>query len=161
MYPSIRTLKLRQTSVSDASMTIAMRLLPNLQRLDVSFTGVRRLALLPNSALLEKLSLTSTKVSSADLLKAIPVMTSLKTLAIGALGRGEGSAAAVSNSSAMTMTDETLRQLTTKLMALEHLENVNLAGNLKLGTVTHSALTSFVANVGRNCKVCLYDILSI
>jgi hypothetical protein len=80
-------------------------------------------------------------------------MTSLKILAIGAIGRGEGSAAVVSNASAMTLTDSTLGDLTHYFDAFERLENVSIAGNLKLGTVNRHLLSDFVTKMGRKCKV--------
>ncbi|KAK7044116.1 hypothetical protein VNI00_007833 [Paramarasmius palmivorus] len=77
----------------------------------------------------------------------------LKTLSIGALGIQESSKAAISNSSAMTMTDAALRSLTDILSSFEHLESVNLVANTKLGMTTKAdgALAYFVRRVGRNC----------
>lgn len=154
----LRTLKLRQTFVTDVSVTTFLTICPNLRRLDLSFTGVRRPAPLLKNVTLEKLSLTSTKVTSADLLKIISGMDNLRTLALGALGRGGGSAVSVSNSTAMTMTDDTLRKLTSILSGLGHLESISLVGNTKLGTVSRTALGDFTTQVGRNCKVRVYRI---
>ncbi|KAJ3553179.1 hypothetical protein NM688_g3753 [Phlebia brevispora] len=127
--PALRTLKLRQTYLTDATINVALSVSPNIRRLDLSFTLVRHPPLLINNTSLEKLSLTSTKVSSADLLKIVSGMTKLKTLVLGAMGRDAGSVAAVSNTTAMTMTDETLRKLTSLLAHCDDIENIlNLAG---------------------------------
>lgn len=151
--PKLKTLKLRQTSVTDHSISTALSALPNLRRLDLSFTGVHHPPLLLQNTTLEKLSLTSTRVSSADLLKIITGMTNLRTLALGAMGRSEGSVGAVSNSTAMTMTDDTLRKLTVQLAQCPNLESVSLVGNSKLGVVSRGALVDFIRLVGRKCKV--------
>ena len=114
---------------------------------------------------LEKLNLTSTAISSADLLKMLTGMTELRSLSLGALGRKGGSSIAVANTSVMTMTDETLKKLSKVLTGCDHLTNVTLAGNTKLGSVTGSALTSFVSQIGRRCEVsgvamCLWYLLT-
>lgn len=151
--PNIRTLKLRQTSLTDASLTTMLTICPKVQRLDLSFTGVRHPPPLLANTTLEKLSLTSTQVSSADLLKIVSGMSHLKKLALGALGRGEGSAAVVFNTTALTFRDDALRRLTDDLAMVSHLESINLAGNLNLGSISRGALTNFITRVGRNCKV--------
>ncbi|KDQ63818.1 hypothetical protein JAAARDRAFT_29865 [Jaapia argillacea MUCL 33604] len=154
----LHTLKLRQTMLTDMSLNYLLGLCPNLRRLDLSFTPVRR----PRHRMadtippLEKLSLTSTRVSGADLLTIVAHLPQLKTLAIGALGGGQGSTATISNSSAMTMTDDILIALTDILVKYESLENINLVGNSKLGVSGRkTALIEFVRRVGRRCKVCL------
>ena len=151
--PNLRTLKLRQTFVTDVSVATFLILCPNLRRLDLAFTGVQHPAPLLTKVDLEKLSLTSTKITSTNLLKILAGMENLQTLALGALGRGGGSAVSVSNTTAMTMTDDTLRKLTNVLAQLSHLEHINLAGNTKLGTVSRHSLREFVSTVGRNCRV--------
>lgn len=102
---------------------------------------------------LEKLSLTSTAFASTDLLKTVTGMTELRTLSLGALGRTGGSSIAVANTSAMTMTDDTLKNLTSILAECKHLRSVSLTSNTKLGSVTSSSLTGFVRHVGRSCEV--------
>lgn len=92
-------------------------------------------------------------VSGADLIKIVSGMAELKTLSLGAMGRGAGSVAAVTNSTAMTLTDDTLRKLTAKLTECSDIEQVNLVGNTKLGAVSRSALVGFIQQVGRRCKV--------
>ncbi len=149
----MRALKLRQTSLTDRTLNTILTVCPNLRRLDFSFTAVRDPPLVLSNQSLEKISLTCTKVSSVDLLKIVAGHSHLKSLAIGALGRGEGSAAAITNSSAMTMTDSTLQKLTDCLVECEFLENVNLAGNSKLGAVSRHCLGDFVRRVGRKCEV--------
>ncbi|KAI0815192.1 hypothetical protein BC629DRAFT_849886 [Irpex lacteus] len=79
-------------------------------------------------------------------------MSCLKKLALGALGRGEGSAAVVFNTTALTFRDDALRRLTDDLAMVSHLESINLAGNLNLGSISRGALTNFITRVGRNCK---------
>jgi hypothetical protein len=56
----------------------------------------------------------------------------------------------------MTMNDQTLSALTDILKGFEQLENVNLVGNTKLGLVGtrgHGAISDFIRQVGRKCKV--------
>ena len=150
---NLKTLKLRQTSVTDHTINTFISICPNLRRLDLSFTAVHHPPLLLGNSSLEKLSLTSTRITSANLLKVIAGLRGLKTLSLGALGRSESSVGAISNSSAMTMTDETLRKLTACLVECNSLESVNLVGNSKLGVVSRSALVDFIRQVGRWCKV--------
>lgn len=139
--------------MGDQVLNTILEVCPGVRRLDVSFTNIQRPATLIGNSSLEKLSLTSTAMSSADVIKTVTGMTELRTLSLGALGRKGGSSIAVANSSAMTMTDETLRKLTKILGDCDHLTSVSLAGNMKLGSVTGSALTSFISQVGRNCEV--------
>ncbi|KAJ3016818.1 hypothetical protein NUW54_g729 [Trametes sanguinea] len=72
------------------------------------------------------------------------------------MGGGQGSSAAISNTSAMTLTDDTLRSLTDTLEKCEDIERVNLVGNTKLGFTGRrgpdAALAYFVRKVGRRCK---------
>ncbi|KIP12014.1 hypothetical protein PHLGIDRAFT_98774 [Phlebiopsis gigantea 11061_1 CR5-6] len=151
-FPNLRTLKLKLTPVGDQVLNTILEICPGIRRLDVSFTNIQRPASLIQTTSLEKLSLTSTAMSSADMLKTVTGMTGLRSLALGALGRKGGSSIAVANTSVMTMTDETLRKLTKALTGCERLASVNLAGNTKLGSVSGSALTSFVGQIGRNCE---------
>lgn len=67
--------------------------------------------------------------------------------AIGSTGSGAASASA-------TMTNETLDKLTVMFKGFKHLETVNLAGNVKLGFSSTRSLRTFIAEVGRRCKVC-------
>ncbi|GJE86055.1 LRR-repeat protein [Phanerochaete sordida] len=149
----IRTLKLKMTPITDQVLNTFLELCPEIRRLDVSFTGIRRPAALLRTTTLEKLSLTSTAVTSADLLKAGAGMVELRALSLGALGRTGGSSIAVANTSAMTMTDDTLKKLTNIMMSCKFLRSISLAGNTKLGTVTGLSLTGFVRHVGRKCEV--------
>lgn len=149
----LRTLKLKLTPITDQVLNTFLGICPEIRRLDVSFTGIRRPAALLNATTLEKLSLTSTAIGSVDLLRAAAGMINLRTLSLGALGRTGGSSIAVANSSAMTMTDDTLKKLTNILAGYKMLRSVSLAGNTKLGTVTSSPLTEFVRHVGRKCEI--------
>ena len=154
--PKLRTLKLRQTFLSDNALAPFMRLCPNLRRVDLSFTLVRHPSLLLDKKPLEKLSLTSTKVAANDLLATVAQFPDLITLSIGALGGGQGSTASIGNTTAMTMSDKTLRELTDILEPFSKLERIDLVANTKLGLFGHgidSAIGAFVRRVGRKCKV--------
>ncbi|KAI0348602.1 RNI-like protein [Trametopsis cervina] len=150
--PNLRTLKIRQTSITDASLSVALAVCPNIRRLDISFTGVRHAGPLTADTM-EKLNLTSTKHATRDLFKVLNGMKNLKSLSIGALGRGEGTAAVVSNTNAMTLTDQDLTALTLVLQTRKSLESISIAGNTKLAAATGIALTNFITNVGRYCKI--------
>lgn len=154
--PNLRSLKLRQAPLSDSVLNPVFTICPNLERLDLSFTLVKR-PILPTGHMLEKLVLTSTKISSADLLAMVAPLRRLRVLAIGAMGGSQGSSAAISNTSAMTLTDDTLRALTDVLAECPDIERVNLVGNTKLGFTGRrgpdAALAHFVRRVGRRCKV--------
>ncbi|KAI0724492.1 hypothetical protein C8T65DRAFT_798165 [Cerioporus squamosus] len=153
--PSLRSLKLRQAPLSDAVVNPILAACPNLQRLDLAFTSVKR-PILPPSNLLEKLVLTSTKIPTDELVSMVRGLPKLKTLAIGAMSGGQGSSAAISNTSAMTMTDDSLRSLAGILEGCPELERVNLVGNTKLGFTGRrgpdAALAYFIRRVGRRCK---------
>ncbi|CDO72308.1 hypothetical protein BN946_scf184977.g5 [Trametes cinnabarina] len=152
---NLRSLKLRQAALSDAAVNQTLAICPNLERLDLSFTLVKR-PVLPTGNALEKLVLTSTKISSQDLLTMIAPLMRLKVLALGAMGGGQGSSAAISNTSAMTLTDDTLRSLTDILENCSDLERMNLVGNTKLGFTGRrgpdAPLAYFIRKVGRRCK---------
>ncbi|KAG6842505.1 hypothetical protein C0991_000031 [Blastosporella zonata] len=130
--PALHTLKLRQTSITDAALGPILKVCPALRRLDISFTLVRhppQLLLDPLIPALEKLSLTSTDVSPSDLVDVISQLPELRTLSIGAMGVNRGPRASIGNTSAMTLTDDALLSLTMVLEQFQHLENkLNLAG---------------------------------
>lgn len=152
---NIQTLKLRQLGLSNSSVDTFLACCPNLTRLDLSFTHVHRpfpgvLA----EATIEKLSLTSTAISGVDVVALISSLPHIKSLALGALGGGQGSSVAIGNTSAMTMTDQTLESLTDVLKHFEQLEKISLVGNTKLGVTSRrgGALEYFIQCVGRKCK---------
>jgi len=154
---NLRSLKLRQISLSDSSLHSLISLCPAVQRLDLSFTLVLRPLLLfhlPHLVSLQKLSLTSTRISSADMLAAVSELPRLETLSLGALGERQGSSATLGNASALTMNNDTLRRLTDILENYQHLKNVSLVGNAKLGLTerTDGAISDFISRVGRKCK---------
>ncbi|KAL0950951.1 hypothetical protein HGRIS_007703 [Hohenbuehelia grisea] len=156
--PLLHTLKLRGLSLSDASINILLALCPNLRRLDASFTPIKHPPILSDPSTkpkLQKLSLTSTQLTMSDLVSILSGLSDLRTLSVGALGGGQATSAAMGNSSAMTMTDETLRAMTGVLAECPHLDNVNLAGNVKLGVTGRydRALETFILRVGRKCKI--------
>jgi len=68
---------------------------------------------------------------------------------LGAMG-STGSAAA---STSATMTNETLDKLTVIFKGFKHLETVSLVGNVKLGFSSTRSFRTFIAEVGRRCKV--------
>ncbi|KIJ68247.1 hypothetical protein HYDPIDRAFT_124518 [Hydnomerulius pinastri MD-312] len=145
---NMKNVKLRQLGLSEASVYPFISRCPNLKRLDVSFTHVHRP---PSSGgistpSLEKLSLTSTMVSSTDVVSLIAALPELQTLSLGALGGGQGSSSSIGNTSAMTMTDETLRGLTNAMEGFLRLEKISLVGNTKLGLTSRGdgALADFI-----------------
>jgi len=111
---------------------------------------------------IEKLSLTSTAIGGVDVVALISSLPHLKSLALGALGGGQGSSVSIGNTSAMTMTDQMLESLTDVLKDLEQLEKISLVGNTKLGITSRddSALQYFIQRVGRKCKVRLPTCIS-
>ncbi|KAL4069508.1 RNI-like protein [Scleroderma citrinum] len=155
VFKNLRNLKLRQLSLSDASVQPFLARCPNLRRLDISFTHVRRHPFATNvNPSLEKISLTSINMQATDLIALVAMMPDLRTLAVGALGSGQSFSAAMGNSSVMNMTDESLARLTDVLEGFESLEKVSLVGNSKLGLTSRrgGALADFVQKVGRRCK---------
>ncbi|KAI9455849.1 hypothetical protein F5148DRAFT_1324597 [Russula earlei] len=152
--PALRTLKLRQTSLSDASINALIPLAPNVSRVDVSFTDIRRplVESLHSMANLEKLSVTSTSVSPDDLLSILPAASQLRTLNIGALGGSHGKKFAYGTGiSTMTFTDEYLRSLTAVLSQNSVIENISLVANTKLAR-DEEIIAEFVLMVGRRLK---------
>lgn len=146
-------MKLRQTGLSETSIAPIISMFPSLRRLDVSFTSIVHANQVSQPyPPLEKLSVTSTAISMRDLVEIITNLPTLHTLALGALGTQPG---AISNSTAMTLNDATLRSLTDALQDAYNLEKVNLIGNTKLGSISKesSALLDFIRRVGRRCKV--------
>ena len=156
-FPALRTLKLRQTSLTDISLNLLLPSCPALRRLDISFTGIRHphQFIQGSGIALEKLSLTSTAVSSDFLVTALSCIPSLRILSIGALGGGPGQAPAIRNTTAMTLTDDALSCLVDVLDTYEGLESTSLVGNTKLGMTggRNRALADFVARIGRRLKV--------
>ncbi|KAH9982511.1 hypothetical protein BGW80DRAFT_1555627 [Lactifluus volemus] len=152
-FLALRTLKLRQTSLTDASVNALIPLLPNIRRVDVSFTDIRRpLATHIYLANLEKLSVTSTDVSPSDLMVALSAATRLRTLNIGALGGSHGKRSAYGGGvSTMTLTDNHLRALTSVLLQNTVIENVSLVGNAKLARDA-DVVAEFILLVGRRLK---------
>ena len=153
--PHMKNLKFRQVNLSETSIYAFIALCPHLTRLDVSFTRLHRL--LPSTVTpahaLEKLLLTSTALSSMDVVSLISTLPNLRTLYLGALGSGQGSSASIGT---MTMTDDTLISLTDIMENFDHLEKFSLVGNTKLGLTSrrdeHGALADVIRRVGRKCK---------
>lgn len=152
-FKNLHNLKLRQLALSEASVQPFLARCPNLKRLDISFTLVRRRPIGPYIIPpLEKISLTSLNMGTLDLLMLVVMLRNLRTLSVGALGTGQGSSVGLGNSSAMNMTDESLDRLIDVLKELENLEKVSLMGNSKLGLTDRAVLSKFIRRVGRRCK---------
>lgn len=129
---------------------------PNLRRLDVSFTGIRKPSLWVDQAPhLEKLCLTSTAISSGELCSTIRNLSKLKTLAIGALGVGTSPSTTINNTSSMTLNDNDLILVSDLLAEHGGLESLSLVSNTKLSLTRResSALCHMISHVGRKCKV--------
>ena len=141
--------------LSDASINVLISWVPNVRRVDVSFTDIRRPLSVPlhGFANLEKLSVTSTSVSPDDLLFILPSASQLRTLNIGALGGSHGKRSAYDKSvSAMTFTDNHLNSLTAVLSQNTVIENISLVANTKLAR-DEEIIAEFVLLVGRRLKV--------
>lgn len=154
-------MKLRHLGLSESSISSFLARCPNLIRLDLSFTHVHRpLLVVLTEARIEKLSLTSTAISSVDIVALVSSLPHIKYLALGALGGRQGSSVAIGNTSAMTMTDQTLESLTDVLKDFGQLEKISLVGNTKLGATFRGsgALGYFIQCVGRKCKVGIHCI---
>ncbi|KAF8213364.1 hypothetical protein K438DRAFT_1956761 [Mycena galopus ATCC 62051] len=150
LLPNLHTLKLARLSISDTSLNALLPLCPALRRLDISFTAVRHPLLAGEDVypipVLEKLSLTATNPSNADLLALLPKLPGLKTLALGALGASARSIAAIDSS--MTLTDPVMLKVIPALRDCSALESVSLVGNTKLT----DSLATFFEEVGHKCK---------
>ncbi|KAG8927953.1 hypothetical protein FRC01_006665 [Tulasnella sp. 417] len=141
------SLKLRETGLNDSALASLLRLTPNLETLDVSYTQVRSLASLSSLTRLRKLLLTSCPINTTRMeLEKLPVLTHLEIIQLGSIG----------TNGSLTLTDSALYALTDILEPLTRLENVSLVGNSKLGLTSkkgHGALADFVARVGRRCTM--------
>lgn len=130
--------------------------MPNIKRVDVSFTDIRRPLSVPlhSFANLEKLSVTSTSVSPDDLLTMLPDASQLRTLNIGALGGSYGKRSAFGRGvSTMTFTDNHLRSLTAILSQNTVIENISLVANSKVAR-DEEIIAEFILLIGRRLKVC-------
>lgn len=147
--------------MSDASIHPILIHTPRLERLDLSFTLLQHIQFQQPILTLQKLSLTSTFISTSDLVNLVSCLPSLKVLNIGALGVRPGATTSIMNSTAMTLTDDALRQLTDVLLDCPHIETINLVQNAKLGSTKRqdNALAYFVRHVGRKCRVRLFTRL--
>lgn len=163
-FPNLVNLNVRQTSLTNQTVNQLIAKFPNLRRLNLSFTGICNSIFVPSvtTSKLEKLSLTSTAISSPQLVRVLSLLPDLKTLAIGAIGGGPIMGASMFSTS-LGFLDDHLRQVTDVLDKCAMLENVSLVGNAKLGTVRRvdRALAYFVKKVGRRCKVCVGILLCI
>lgn len=159
---NLRSLKLRHTKITGASLASLLPHLLQLKNLDVSFVPINHLPLdvtnfdtLP----LTKLSLTSTPIDARGLIPVLEHLSNLKFLNIGALGASaktaSGFAIGGSGSGALgsrTLNDATLIRMTDILVSFPHLESVSLAGNSGLGIGAERGLPYFIQSVGRRLK---------
>lgn len=163
---NLKSLKLRHTLISDATVSLVALCCRDLRRLDISFTPVRQPAILhKHDWALEKLSVTSAPLTTPFLISLlvseipIKLKDSLRILHLGALG-----ASPTSNISTLpgnlTLTDYILESLTDVLAEFTRLESISLVGNAKLG-IGSGALANFVRVVGRRCKACHPNRLTI
>ncbi|KAI0036690.1 hypothetical protein K488DRAFT_40679 [Vararia minispora EC-137] len=154
-FLALETVKLRQTALSDVSLNGFLAFCPNVRRLDISFTRVRRLSdeVIEQFDKLEKLTLTSTNVASQHLCYVLLHAPRLSTLNIGALGgQGQGQQKAlIIGSTALTLTDDALSDISDTLADRPHLTSVNLVGNSKLGQ-RRGPITKFIQNIGRGLR---------
>ena len=90
-----------------------------------------------------------TPLASSSLLATVKHLGGLRKVVLGAVGSSGSTAASAS----VTMTTDTLDKLTTMFIGFQHLETVSLVGNVKLGLSSTRSLRSFIAEVGRRCKV--------
>lgn len=137
------------------SINALIPLAPNLKRVDVSFTDIRRPLSVPlhGFAYIEKLSVTSTGVSPDDLLSMLTDASHLRTLNIGALGGSYGKRSAFGRGvSTMTFTDNHLRSLTAILSQNAVIENISLVANTKVAR-DEEIIAEFILLVGRRLKV--------
>jgi hypothetical protein len=153
----LRSFKIRHTQISATSLTPLLQKLPLLQRLDVSFIPLRTIfhqhGSLPYPSL-QKLSLTSTPMSSQPLLQALSHLPHLKILNLGALGASaktvRGHSFGGASDTGRTLTDQILYQVSDILAdQCRQLESVSLAGNTLLGR----SVQYFVGVVGWKLKV--------
>ncbi|KAJ7071317.1 hypothetical protein C8F01DRAFT_427617 [Mycena amicta] len=85
--PQLVTLKLCRLNISEAPLNELLGRCPSLRRLDISFTAVRHpFTNSDHLPPLVKLYLTSTSIPNAELLSLLPQLSSLTSLALGALG---------------------------------------------------------------------------
>lgn len=144
----LKCLKLKQTGANDTTLSHLLPLAPALERLDVSFTGIRNLSWLGDPCIvpqLKKLCISGAPLRASHWTKLLE-LPNLETLAVGVIGQ---------NGSCSLM-DSALERLTDVLASLPNLQNVNLVGNAKLGLTTRKgsgALADFVSRIGRKCKV--------
>ncbi|KAG9029343.1 hypothetical protein FRB95_005459 [Tulasnella sp. JGI-2019a] len=142
---NIRSLKLRQTDINDASLLNLLSHTPNLTTLDVSFTAVHGFASLNDLAdwmHLQKISVTGCPLRSFVWLTEPTILSSLRTLNFGAIGEN----------GSVTLTDDLLEHVSELPYPAANLENLSLVGNSKLGA-RRAPLHDFVSRIGRTCKV--------
>jgi hypothetical protein len=156
LLSKMEQLKFRQTALTDVSVLPLLKACPNLKRIDLGFTGVRHAYVPQNFGIppIEKLVLTSTAIPAGEIVEILKPLVKLRVLHLAAMGGGHGTAARIGNTSAMTLSDTVLREITDVLVHAKDLAVVNLIGNTKLGiSRCDSALADFITRVGRRCTV--------
>ncbi|KAG8740358.1 hypothetical protein FRC10_004397 [Ceratobasidium sp. 414] len=166
-FPSLQTLKIRLTALSDADLAAFIPLCPNLTTLDALFTPIKHIpadmATRYPVPRLKKLNLTSTSIPGNELVDVLNHLPTLEKLHLGALGESVPitSKGIGMGTGAGTITDALLRDMTDALAQCPNLKHVHLMGNLKIGSTRGSnrAASDFVRRVGRKCEVLNFENL--
>ncbi|KAG9087794.1 hypothetical protein FS749_002639 [Ceratobasidium sp. UAMH 11750] len=160
-FPSLQTLKIRLTALSDADLAAFLPLCPNLTTLDVSFTPIKHVPADMAIPKLKKLNLTSTSIPTNELLNVLRELPTLEKLHLGALGEPApiSSRGAGVGTGAGTFTDGLLRSVTDALVRCPNLKHVHLMGNSKIGGAgtRDRAVKYFVKRVGRKCEILNFE----
>ncbi|KAG8697286.1 hypothetical protein FRC09_007964 [Ceratobasidium sp. 395] len=139
-FPSLQTLKIRLTALSDADLAVFLPLCPNLTILDVSFTPIKHVSVDMGTKYpapkLRKLNLTSTSIPGNELVQVLNHIPTLEKLHLGALGESVPitSKGVGMGTGAGTITDGLLREITDALARCENLKHIHLVGNLRIGS---------------------------
>ncbi|PVF94521.1 RNI-like protein [Serendipita vermifera] len=156
----LRSLKLRHTPLTMASLSRFLTHLELLEKLDISFMPLGPLlSQIKFPPKLTKVSFTSTPIDANQLTPLLSNLKELRTLNIGALGESAKTASgfaiggkATGPSGSRTLTDAVLINMTDVLSTLPHLEQVMLAGNNLLGVGATRGVQYFIGQVGRKLK---------
>ncbi|KAG8787722.1 surf-like protein [Ceratobasidium sp. 428] len=160
-FPSLQTLKIRLTALSDADLAVFLPLCPNLTILDVSFTPIKHASVDMGTKYpapkLRKLNLTSTNIPGNELVQVLNHIPTLEKLHLGALGESVPitSKGVGMGTGAGTITDGLLVEITDALARCENLKHIHLVGNLRIGSsrCRDRIAADFVRRVGRKCEI--------
>ncbi|CAE7182385.1 unnamed protein product, partial [Rhizoctonia solani] len=150
MFTSLRSLKIRETNLSDSDIATFISHCPNLATLDISSTPIKKIPIVSPFPPLKKLCLNSTRVSGTNLVNLLEHCPGLEVLYLGANGRTTGAALSGSDS----LTDGLLRDITDALAECPNIRSVSLVSNPRLGAggSLGRALHDFIQRVGRRCE---------